>query len=104
MPEAGQGEADGPVNDTATTASQSNYETCERTGFRVLPGELKREWNGAYVRPDSWEPRHPQDMVRSRAEAQKGPLRPEPSDTFLNTITSGSLTALTGQVDPDSDY
>jgi hypothetical protein len=61
----------------------SNYEICDRTGFRVPRGTLKREWNGLMVRPQSWEPRHPQDFVRATSDRQRGSPRPEQTDTFI---------------------
>lgn len=61
----------------------TNYEICDRTGFKVPAGTLVKEWNGAMVRPESWEPRHPQDFVRGRTETPKGSPRPEPTDTFI---------------------
>jgi hypothetical protein len=75
--------ADGPQNANATTDVPTNYEICDRTGFKVLPGTLVKEWNGAMVRPQSWEARHPQDFVRGRPEKSKGSPRPEPADTFI---------------------
>lgn len=74
---------DGPQNSNATTDVPTNYEICDRTGFKVLPGTLVKEWNGAMVRPKSWEPRHPQDFVRGRTESPKGSPRPEPADVFI---------------------
>lgn len=58
---------------------------CDRTGFKIKSGDAKREWNGLTVRKESWEPRHPQDFVRGRADRQAVPnARPEPaSDTFI---------------------
>jgi len=98
MPEVGQkDDPSPPANSDATADVPRNYETCDRTGFRVLPGELQREWDGKYVRPESWEPRQMQDLVRARSERQNGAIRPEQNDSFLNTIASGSLTALTNQ-------
>lgn len=75
--------ADGPQNANVTTNVPSNYEICDRTGFRVMPGELVKEWNGAMVRRESWEARHPQDFVRGRPEHPKGSPRPEQPDTFI---------------------
>lgn len=74
--------ADGPQN--ANTFSDSpNYEICDRTGFKVEPGTLIKEWNGLLVRRQSWEPRHAQDFVRGRAENAKGSPRPEQPDAFI---------------------
>lgn len=75
--------ADGPQNANATDDVPSNYEICDRTGFKVPRGTLKREWSGAMVRPESWEPRHPLDFVRARPERQRGSPRPEQSDVFI---------------------
>lgn len=75
-------QADGPQN-TNTMEGESNYEICDRTGFRVPAGELAKEWNGAMVRRQSWEPRHPQDFVRGRAEKAGGSPRPEQADRFI---------------------
>lgn len=62
----------------------SNDEICDRTGFKVIAGTLKREWTGAMVRPESWESRHPQDFVRSRPEKPRGSPRPEQDDSFID--------------------
>lgn len=74
--------ADGPQNSNATDVP-SHYEICDRTGFKLPRGTLKREWNGVMVRPQSWEPRHLQDFVRSTPDAQKGSPRPEQTDVFI---------------------
>lgn len=71
------------ITNLFATIDRSNYEICERSGRKVLPGTLIREWNGTMVRPESWERRHPQDFVRSRAEKLTGPERPEQDDTFI---------------------
>lgn len=73
---------DGPQN-TNTASVGSNYEICDRSGFRVPVGELVKEWNGLMVRRKDWEPRHPQDFVRGRTETHKGSPRPEQVDTFI---------------------
>ena len=74
------------TNTNATTDVPTNYEICERTGFRVKPGTLVKEWDGVMVRPESYEPRHPQDFVRSRPEAQRGSVRPEQTDQFIDDL------------------
>jgi hypothetical protein len=74
--------ADGPQNTHAITVP-SNDEICDRTGFKVPRGTLRPEWNGAMVRRQSWEPRHPQDFVKGRAECPKGSPRPEQPDIFI---------------------
>jgi len=75
------------------TEYPSFYDICERTGFRVKPGTLVTEWNGTKVRPESYEARHPQDFVRSRAEKQEGSERPEQDDRFIQDLYPTGLSA-----------
>lgn len=58
---------------------------CDRSGFKVRKSQTRQEWNGLIVRKVDWEPRHPQDFVRGRADKQSFPgARPEPvEDVFL---------------------
>lgn len=59
---------------------------CDRCGFRFHSGQLRREWTGLRVcsgaaTNNCWEPRHPQDFVRGKADRQAPPwVRPEPED------------------------
>ena len=76
-------EADGPQNANTTTNIPSNYEICDRTGFKVPAGTLRKEWNGLMVRPESWEPRHPQDFVRGHTETPRPSPRPEQVNDFI---------------------
>lgn len=72
-----------PENDN-TVEVPSNYEIDDRTGFRMPRGALVKQWDGAMVRPKSWESRHPQDFVRGVPERQKGSPRPEQIDRFID--------------------
>lgn len=72
-------------NADASTASPNNYEQCDFTGFRQMPGSLKMTWNKYAVRRKSWEERHPQEFVRSRSEKLTGPKRPEQDDQFIGS-------------------
>lgn len=83
VPEPTVTPAEAPTNSNATTAVPSNYEICERSGFKVKAGELKREWDGAMVHPRFWEPRHSLDFVRSKPEHRTGSPSPEQTDTFI---------------------
>ncbi len=71
------------TNSDATTDAPNHYNICDLSGFRALPGELIKTWDGLWVLPKYWEPKHPQLMVRSRPENQRGSIRPEGEDTFL---------------------
>lgn len=78
------GDDAGIVNDSAE-AGVTNYLICDRTCFRVpVSVGLRREWNGSMVRPQSWEARHPLDIIRSRPhERSRGSPRPEVVDSFV---------------------
>lgn len=71
----------------------SNYEICDRTGFRVRRGELVKEWTGLRVRPDSFERRNTQDFVRGVSDEQKGSPAPEQSDRFVSEEHPGGVRA-----------
>ena len=70
------------TNDNAVLVP-SNYEICQRSGFRVPIGELVKEWDGGWVRRQSYDPRHPQDFVRSKPERSHPHHSPEPTDAFI---------------------
>jgi hypothetical protein len=81
----------GPVN-TEAIEIPSSYEICDRTGFRVMPGTLRKQWDGLLVRAESYDARHPQDFVRGRAEHPKGSKRPEQADVFITEqVTADDL-------------
>lgn len=59
---------------------------CDRTGFKVKNTQAQKEWTGSTVRLQSWERRHPQDLIRSVEDHQDVPdPNPEPEDSFLGT-------------------
>jgi hypothetical protein len=63
---------------------------CDRCGFRFHADELKKEWQGFMVCETCFEPRHPQDLIRSVPDQQLKPYyRPEPDPVFIDTITDG---------------
>jgi len=47
---------------------------CDYSGFTMKTHEARRTWDGYIVRKDFWEPRHPQDFVKSRKENIKADL------------------------------
>jgi hypothetical protein len=74
----------GITNANATADVPTNFEICDRTGFKQYPHHLKRQWDGHYVRSKSIENRHPQEFVKSRGgDKQKGPQSPEGDDSFV---------------------
>lgn len=62
----------------------SHNKICDRTGFKIKAEDARQEWTKAIVRKQSWEPRHPQDLIRSVPDRQAVPnARSEPIDQFL---------------------
>ena len=70
------------LNDNAAPYP-SQYEICDRTGFRLRRGHLKQEWTGLKVREQSWEKRNTQDFVRGVGDDLEGSPRPEKEDRFI---------------------
>ena len=69
---------------------------CDRSGFKVKPGELRQTWDRKYVLDEFYESRHPQDLLKKiTPERQRGPIRPEPVNdpTFIgaNEVTQDDL-------------
>jgi hypothetical protein len=57
---------------------------CDRTGFTYYRSQCRTEWNGLLVRKESWEARHPQDLIRSIRDDQSVPdPNPPGEDIFL---------------------
>lgn len=76
-------QTDNISNSTATEDSGNRYNICQRTGFRVKPGQLVEDAYGALVRPDSVDRRHPQEFIRPLAEELTGSQYPEATDNFI---------------------
>lgn len=61
---------------------------CQRCGFEFASGQIKQEYTGLRVcsgagTNDCWEPRHPQELLKGRADRQRTPWSsPEPADVF----------------------
>ena len=45
-----------------------HWNTCQRCGQDIRLSASRKEWTGLIVCKSCWEPRHPQDFVRGRAE------------------------------------
>lgn len=60
--------------------------TCDRTGFRVLASDTRKEWDGSMVWNQVYEPRQPQDFLRGIPDNQTVPdARPKAEPVFLAT-------------------
>jgi hypothetical protein len=70
---------------------------CDRCGFWFKARQLRKEWNGLRVCGDCWEPRHPQDFVKGKADRQAPVwVRPDSDGPDVsvgsgNEVTEGDL-------------
>ncbi len=70
-----------------------NYTICDRSGFRVLPAEIKANWDGLFTRAVSFDIRHPLDFIRSRTESsKKGSRNPEEQMSEATYLTTNEVT------------
>ena len=65
----------------AYASGKNAYGISDRSGFRYKLNEMRREWTGALVGPDEYEPKHPQ-LQPPRAGPDPQALRnPRPDRT-----------------------
>jgi len=65
----------------AFASGNKAYGISDRSGFRYRLREMKKEWTGALVGPDEFEPKHPQLLplrISPDPQALRNP-RPEPN-------------------------
>ena len=68
--------------------------TCYECGRKFKASQLRRHWRGYYVCGPHWEPRHPQDFVRSVSDVMTPPwTQPQPQDTFAVFCTPSGVSA-----------
>lgn len=61
-----------------------NNAICDRCGKPFKASTLKKTWDGLWVCPPDWEPRHPQDFVRGVKDDQSVRIsRPTSTPTFV---------------------
>jgi hypothetical protein len=64
---------------------------CDSCGFKFKQSMLRKRWDGAMVCDADWESRHPQDLIKARAERNHiKDARPVPEYRFLAV---GEITA-----------
>ena len=62
-------------------------------GFKRKASECRLRWDRILVPIEDWEPRHPQDFLRSRKDRQKVEnARPEQPDKFFTSRDPSELT------------
>lgn len=85
------------TNSGATTDVPYNVNICDMSGYQVIPGGLRFQWNNLAVRKKSYDERHPQELLRAPRTRRRGSRRPEPdNDTFIED-------AYPNGVDADTD-
>ena len=56
------------------------WATCDVCGWEFYNDELMDRWDGLKVCRKDWEPRHPQEFVKSIPESTPPWTRPEPAE------------------------
>ena len=72
----------------------SNNVICDRTGFKMKVEDCRYEWNGLFVRKESFEHRQPQDLLRGFPDDQSvRNSRPGGPDVFISStdVTADDL-------------
>jgi len=78
---------------------------CYQCGRKRKASMLKLHWQGYYVCPEHWEPRQPQDFVRSVPDVQTPPwAQPMPADLFGTMCTPNGQSAVPGEAEPGCAY
>jgi len=81
---------------------------CDRCGRKLKASQAKQTWQGYYVCPQHWEPRHPQDFVRSIAEHPAPAFVRNPPDVYIEVgegiILEDSTDDMIFDVGVDIDY
>lgn len=64
---------------------------CDRCGFKMKSGQVKKTWDNLYVCKGCWETRHPQDFLRGKKDDQSVAFsRPEGTDSETDTSSWAS--------------
>lgn len=77
--------------------SGDHWVECQRTGQIARASDMREEWTGLIVHKDEWEPRHPQDFLRSFADHQAatGLVNPQGEPGFDNEDIEGNEVSVT---------
>ena len=74
---------------------------CFECGHKFKASMMKKHWQGYYVCPEHWEPRHPQDFVKGVPDNQTAPwVQPIPNATFIAFCSLESQSAVPGLAGP----
>ena len=70
---------------------------CYRCGAKRKASTMKRHWQGYWVCPEHWEPRHPQDFVKGVVDVQSVPWSQPEADVNLQICTFNGRSAVAGR-------
>jgi len=67
--------------------------TCDECGVVFRRSEMRERWDKSWVCSKDWEPKHPQESVRGKADKMQVPVaRPQGEDVYILTpISSDDL-------------
>jgi hypothetical protein len=75
---------------------------CDVCGQKKKSHELQKRWDGLYVCSKDWETRHPQDLIRIKADKQTVAwTRPEAEDTFKDICYLWGISAFSDLAEAD---
>ena len=92
----------------ATHAKLGDYLVyCDRTGFKIYASKARMQWDGLFVRKESWEARNQQEFLRGIPDLQAvSTPRPEPADVSTgdtpNPSTPGIPATNVGQANTNA--
>lgn len=66
---------------------------CYECGRKRKASDLIKHWQGYYVCPEHWEPRHPQDFVRAVPDIQAPPWTQDQNDVFIGFCTADGISS-----------
>jgi len=74
--------------------------SCFECGRKRKASGMMKNWQGYWVCPEHWEPRHPQDYVRAKTERPAPPYVQPMVDTFAAVCMPDDQTAYPGLAIP----
>lgn len=75
---------------------------CFRCGAKRKASEMRKQWQGFWVCPEHWEPRHPQDFVKGVPDNPSVPWSQPEQWVYVgpNICTPAGSTAIPGWATP----
>lgn len=70
--------------------------SCYECGRKRKASQMKKHWQGYYVCPEHWEPRHPQDFVRTAKDDPTPAWQQDQADQFVLVCTWQGRQAVAG--------